>query len=75
MYWDPERSNFSYSKPRILILEGSVPSILDEVALEARSLFGLAGLNVPHQVRLVEVDYNNGRICAATAAGKEWVAA
>lgn len=75
MYWDAEKSAFSYLKPRIMIMEMALSSILTEVAGEARSLFGLAGLNVPYTVRLVEVDYSAGQIRATTPAGKELVTA
>ncbi len=78
MFWNPERNCFDYLKPRIMILEMALDSVLSEVASEARSLFGLAGINVPYTVRLVEVvegDYYRGEIQARTPAGREWVAA
>ncbi len=75
MYWNPEHNSFSYERPRVMILQMALDSVLTEVASEARSLFGLAGLKVPFTVRLVEVNYNANQIEAATPAGKEWVTA
>lgn len=75
MFWNPERNAFSYERPRVMIMEMALDSVLTEVASEARALFGLAGLKVPYTVRLVEVHYNANKIEAATPAGRELVVA
>lgn len=75
LFWLPDRYCFTYGEPRSITPESELRNALVEAESHARSTLGIMGMNVPFQLRPVEVTFLNGRIMASTPAEREWVKA